>query len=43
MGIVVFDGRSQWRRESEHRQCDESKQRRWDSLLGYLGVDFCGC
>ncbi len=39
MGIVVSDGRLQWRCESECRQCDESKQRRWDSLLGYLGVD----
>ena len=39
MRIVLFDGSSQWRRESELRQCDESKQRSWDSLSGYLGVD----
>ena len=40
MRIVLFDGSSQWRRESELRQCDESKQRRWDSLLGDLGSIF---
>jgi hypothetical protein len=40
MGIVVTDGRLQWCRESKRRQCDESKQRRWDSLSGYLEVDF---
>ena len=27
-------------RKSERRQCDESKQRRWDSLLGDLGSIF---
>ena len=40
MGIVVTDGRLQWHQESERHQCDESEQRRWDSLSGYLGVDF---